>query len=188
MKICHLLALLSLIPLLQPQVVLASPPEIPLKEATPRLVLAYTAPSPITTVGNWPKAPRITYKRVIPVSVLNCVSTLKSAGLLPQGPVTKDGQAATIPVKPLDIKEGEKAVIRTAEGPIGHVLQIELKNGKYISTVEGGYANGVGRTVNPAVIVGQVIVDKTPQKASVTSASSPVKKVSSPATSVAPTL
>ena len=74
-----------------------------------------------------------------------------------QGKVTKDGFARTIPVKPIKLVPGTVAVIRTKEGPVGHVLQIKVNSeGQAISTVEGGYKNGVGRVVNPAVIQGEV--------------------------------
>lgn len=123
----------------------APPPEPP-----PMLVHAYTPPE---APPPKPKPLKLPQNRVLG---WDCVSTLKKAGLLPQGRVTKDGRAETIPVKPLQIREGEHAVIRTAEGPIGHVLQVTLEGGKYISTVEGGHSAGVGRTVDPDVIAGEV--------------------------------
>ncbi len=86
----------------------------------------------------------------------DCVGTLKRAGLLPNEQVTKDGYARTIPTKPLEIKEGERVVIKTKESYMGHVLQVEKIGGKLISTVEGGYRNGVGRVVSESVVVGEV--------------------------------
>lgn len=86
----------------------------------------------------------------------NCVSTLKQAGLLPNKKVTTNGLAKTIPTKPLELKDGEKAVIKTKEGWTGHVVYVQKRGDKYISIVEGGYVNGVGREVPPSVIVGQV--------------------------------
>ena len=113
--------------------------------------VVFAVNSPQTTIT--PRAPRITYKKRTPY---NCVSTLKNAGLLPKGPVTKDGYARTIPAKPLAMVEGEKAIIKTKEGWTGHVLQVVKKDGQYISTVEGGHPAGVGRVVPESVIIGQV--------------------------------
>lgn len=100
-----------------------------------------------------PKPRRIAYTKSTP---LNCVSTLKASNLLPKGPVTLDGYARTIPAKPLELKEGEKAVIKTKEGWTGHVLQVVKKGDQYISTVEGGHPVGVGRVVPSSVILGEV--------------------------------
>ena len=87
----------------------------------------------------------------------NCVLTLKRAGLLPQGRVTLNGYASTIPIKPLDLKDGERAVVRTTEGRgTGHVVYVEKRGDQYFSLIEGGYPGGVGRSVPSSVIQGQV--------------------------------
>lgn len=120
--------------------------------------MAMSPQNPTTLVAKWPHtAPRIIQVKRYNPTPLNCVSTLKSAGLLPNKQVTVDGFARTIPTEPLKIKEGEKAVIKTTEGKgTGHVLQVTKKDGNLISTVEGGYRNGVGRVVPPSVVVGEV--------------------------------
>lgn len=169
MKICRtLIFALPLLPLIWPSTVLSQTLPAPPPSTIPQIYAeqsAYAATTPVTVAAKWQKPPTFTRRVIQPqvqqylgrgVSSGNCVSTLQMTGLMRQGKVTKDGFARTIPVKPLKLKEGEKAVIRTAEGPLGHVLQVKLEKGKYVSTVEGGYKNGVGRVVNPAVIQGEV--------------------------------
>lgn len=105
-----------------------------------------------------PKAPvKLAARRTGATVRGNCVATLKAAGALPDKPVTKDGFARTIPTKPVELKPGMERVIKTSEGPVGHVLKVKVnEHGQAISTVEGGYPGGVGRVVNPAVIKGEV--------------------------------
>lgn len=87
----------------------------------------------------------------------NCVGTLKAAGVLPKGKVTKDGFARTIPTKPIALKPGMERVVKTTESGMGHVLKIWVnEKGQAISTIEGGHPQGVGRVVDPSVIVGEV--------------------------------
>lgn len=110
--------------------------------------------NPITTPGKWPrKAHRLAQAKRNPY---NCVSTLKKAGKLPQGRVTRDGYARSIPVKTLEMKEGQTAVIVTRESWTGHALEVKLNKGKYISITEGNHPQGIGRVVDPAVIKGEV--------------------------------
>lgn len=124
--------------------------EEPRWSGTMRLVMLEHPGNTKTVAAVWPKkAPRTRLGT-------DCVSTLKRAGLLPQGRVTLNGRASSIPVKPLKLSEGEKAVVKTREGPIGHVVYVEKVDGQYVSRVEGGYRGGIGRVVNPKMIVGEV--------------------------------
>lgn len=95
------------------------------------------------------------------VDSTNCVQELKNSGDLPNKPVTKDGFARTIPTKPVELKPGMERVVKTKEGPVGHVLKIWVnEEGKAISVQEGGHPTGEGRVVDPSVIVGEVDKDK----------------------------
>lgn len=85
------------------------------------------------------------------------MGTLKAAGKIPNKPVTKDGFARTIPSKPIELKPGMKRVIKTKESSMGHVLEVWVnEKGQAISTTEGGHPQGVGRVVDPSVIIGEV--------------------------------
>ena len=86
----------------------------------------------------------------------NCVQALKDAGLLPQGRVTLDGYARSIPSVKREVAEGEKVIIKTSESTLGHILYAQKINGQYISLVEGGHPVGAGRTVPADVVLGVV--------------------------------
>lgn len=86
-----------------------------------------------------------------------CIDVLKLSGDLPDVKVARDGTARTVPTKPLDIKEGETAIVVTHEGPINHVNKIQMKEGKLKVIKEGGMGyKSVGRELNPKVIKGEV--------------------------------
>lgn len=142
-------------------------------EPVARIAAVYAVSSPITVENEEFNAPirGVSRSKVIPATKSvhdaagwhsvasngNCVATLKAAGKLPNKPVTKDGFARTIPVKPVALKPGMKRVVKTKEGPVGHVLEITVNDkGQAISTTEGGHPQGVGRVVDPAVILGEV--------------------------------
>lgn len=90
----------------------------------------------------------------------SCVLTLKVAGLLPNRRVTKDGFARSIPIKKLDMKEGERAVLSTSGSKIGHVVYAEKKNGQYVSIVEGGVGQPSGRVIPASSIRGEIDMKK----------------------------
>lgn len=170
MKLCVSFCIFALIPLLYPFPALAQ--ELP--EANPitdsRLYLDGVAVAVITlpeaiTLPETPVIIKKSYKRPLatnycsthPTAFGCCVSALKASGDLPKGTVTKNGTAGSIPVKPLDIKQGETAVIVTNEGPIGHVLEIKKEDGQLVSITEGGMGyKSVGRIVDPKVVKGEV--------------------------------
>lgn len=96
----------------------------------------------------WPSKPRYRYYGS------NCVSTLRNAGI--NVPRALDGaRAVTIPTVGKEIAEGQTKVAITYEGgSFGHAVAVKKIDGKLISVVEGGYINGVGREINPAVLKG----------------------------------
>jgi len=88
----------------------------------------------------------------------DCVTTLKLSGDLPMRSVSPTNLAQDIPTKPLELAEGATAVIKTNEGPIGHVLKVQRLQGNLVSIVEGGHPVGVDRIVDPSVVMGEVDV------------------------------
>ncbi len=91
-----------------------------------------------------------------PNAVGCCVEVMKNAGLLPQGKVTGNGTAGTIATEPLKLAEGERTVIVTREGSVGHTLEVEMKEGEYVVTKEGGFGRSrLGESVDPTVIKGK---------------------------------
>ena len=94
-----------------------------------------------------------------PSKVVYCLDALKNAGRLPNVPVTTDGYARTVPVKPLEkLRPGMLRVICTNEGIYGHCLEIWVNEDlQMISTVEANHPEGVGRIVDPSVVRGEAI-------------------------------
>lgn len=86
-----------------------------------------------------------------------CLDVLKLSGDLPDEKVSTRGTAATVPVIPLEISEGETALVITNEGKIGHAVKIKKENGKLKSILEGGMGyKSVGREVKPGAIKGEI--------------------------------
>jgi len=84
----------------------------------------------------------------------NCYRTVKNAGY--DLPRTIDGYARTIPAVSRPIAEGEEVVLKTAESSLGHVLVAKKVDGQLVSVVEGGHSLGVGRVVDPSLVLGVV--------------------------------
>lgn len=128
------------------------------------IVEAADWPEPVVTP---PPAPRPVQRRRAPVQAVkkppvkryipgDCIGELKRSGDLPNRRVTRDGFARTVPVKPLNIAEGEEKVISTKESSMGHVVKVKKVNGNLVSVQEGGHPVGEGRVVDPAVVKGEV--------------------------------
>jgi len=90
-----------------------------------------------------------------------CIFALQREGLLPLGKIAPNGTAGSLAVKPVELKPGMLRVVRTNEGKVGHVLEIWVnEKGIPISVTEGGHPVGVGREVDPNVIMGEVVIAK----------------------------
>lgn len=87
-----------------------------------------------------------------------CLDVLKLSGDLPDAKVSRYGTAASVPVQPLTLEEGEETIVITNEGPVKHAAKIKKVEGKLKVVKEGGMGfNSEGREVLANQIKGEVI-------------------------------
>lgn len=143
MRICLPLALISLLPLLQPQITYAKPLPTPLNVAESTLLAAKSPQNPITVEAYWPKSIKRTTLRyaVAPTYRVNCVTYLRSKGYtVPRIPAIA---AITMKVDSMELPpEGQVVVIKTTDGPIGHVAAAVNKGGKLIRVADSAFTSG----------------------------------------------